>query len=255
MAKRDSSPLGAPCWVDLFTSDPDRARAFYGEVFGWTSEAGGEEFGGYVTFFKDGVRVAGCMRNDGTAGVPDAWTVYLATADAKAAADAALASGGSVYVPAMEVLDLGSMAVLGDAGGAAVGVWQPGTHTGFGLVAEPGAPCWFELATREHDASVAFYQAVFGLGSHVEHDSPEMRYSVLTVGEEGVAGVMDASTFLPEGVPSHWAVYLGVPDTDAALATITALGGTVLQPAEDTPYGRLAQAADPTGAMFKLMAG
>ena len=25
-------------------------------------------------------------------------------------------------------------------------------------------------------------------------------------------------------------------------------------PAEDTPYGRLAQAADPTGALFKLVA-
>ena len=32
------------------------------------------------------------------------------------------------------------------------------------------------------------------------------------------------------------------------------LGGKVTQPAEDTPYGRLAQAADPTGTAFKLMA-
>ncbi len=32
------------------------------------------------------------------------------------------------------------------------------------------------------------------------------------------------------------------------------LGGSVLMPAEDTPYGRLAAAADPTGARFKLVA-
>jgi predicted enzyme related to lactoylglutathione lyase len=31
------------------------------------------------------------------------------------------------------------------------------------------------------------------------------------------------------------------------------MGGKVVQPAEDTPYGRLAVAADPTGAVFKLL--
>ena len=58
---------------------------------------------------------------------------------------------------------------------------------------------------------------------------------------------------LPEGVPAHWTVYFGVDDTDAALAKIAELGGTVVRPAEDTPYGRLAAATDPTGAQFKLV--
>jgi predicted enzyme related to lactoylglutathione lyase len=66
---------------------------------------------------------------------------------------------------------------------------------------------------------------------------------------------MDASAFLPEGLPAHWSVYFGVEDTDAALARIAELGGAVVEPATDTPYGRLAQAADPAGARFKLVAG
>jgi predicted enzyme related to lactoylglutathione lyase len=33
MPKRDSAPVGAPCWVDLFTSDPDKSRAFYSAWF------------------------------------------------------------------------------------------------------------------------------------------------------------------------------------------------------------------------------
>jgi hypothetical protein len=44
-----------------------------------------------------------------------------------------------------------------------------------------------------------------------------------------------------------------VADTDAALAKVTELGGTVLAPGIDTPYGRLAAAADPAGAPFKLV--
>ena len=78
------------------------------------------------------------MKNDGQTGTPDVWSLYLATADAKATADAAAAHGGQVIVPAMEVGELGSMAVVTDAGGAAIGVWQPGLHKGFGVVDEAG---------------------------------------------------------------------------------------------------------------------
>jgi uncharacterized protein len=48
-------------------------------------------------------------------------------------------------------------------------------------------------------------------------------------------------------------VYFAVEDTDAALARIRDVGGSVVLPAEDTPYGRVAQASDPTGALFKLV--
>ena len=63
---------------------------------------------------------------------------------------------------------------------------------------------------------------------------------------------MDASGFLPEGVPSNWQIYFGAEDVDAALARVVELGGSVVQGAEDTPYGRLAQVADPTGVPFRL---
>jgi uncharacterized protein len=45
-----------------------------------------------------------------------------------------------------------------------------------------------------------------------------------------------------------------VDDADAALAQIVDLGGSIVMSAEDTPFGRLATAADPTGALFKLVA-
>ena len=41
-------------------------------------------------------------------------------------------------------------------------------------------------------------------------------------------------------------------DAEATLAAVEKLGGSIVMPAEDTPYGRLAEAADPTGARFKL---
>ena len=254
MPKRESAPIGAPVWIDLFSSDPAKSRAFYGELLGWTATEPNEEFGGYFNFLKGDSLVAGCMKNDGSSGMPDLWNVYLAVEDAEATVAKATSRGGSVIVPAMEVGDLGSMAVVTDAGGAAIGLWKPGTHKGMGLLAEPGAPAWFELHTRDYGASVQFYTDVFGWDAKTMSDTPEFRYTTLGEGESALAGLMDSSTFLPEGVPAHWAVYLAVADTDAAVKTTQELGGSLIMPAEDTPYGRIAMVTDSTGAQFRLVA-
>mgnify|MGYP001000905038 CR=1 FL=1 len=253
MPTRDEAPLGAPIWVDLFTSDPDASRAFYEQLFGWTSEAAGEEFGGYINFAKDGRRVAGAMRNDGSSGQPDGWNTYLASADAAATDAAVQAAGGQVIVPAMDVMDLGAMAVYADPTGASIGAWRPGTHRGFEVLGEAGAPSWFELHTRGYDAAVAFYRAAFGWDTHSISDVPEFRYTTLGEGEDQLAGIMDASGFLPEGAGSRWELYFGTTDTDATVAKAVELGATVTQPAEDTPYGRLAALTDCTGAAFRLV--
>jgi uncharacterized protein len=253
MPHRDAAPIGAPCWIDLMTTDTDRTRAFYGELFGWTSEAAGEEFGGYISFSLDGVQVAGGMGSDGQMGPTNVWNVYLATADAAATVAAAEAKGGEIAVPPMAVGDLGTMAFVSDPGQAAIGVWQPGLHAGFGIFAEHNSPSWFELHTRAYDASVDFYRTVFAWDTHVVSDEPDFRYTTLGEGEGQLAGIMDGSAYLPEGVPAQWSIYFGVDDTDKALARITDLGGAVTEPAQDTPYGRLAAATDSTGARFKLV--
>lgn len=257
MPKRESAPLGAPCWIELFTSDPSKSRSFYGGLFGWTAEDAGAEFGGYITFHKDASKVAGCMRSDGSTGVADQWSLYLATDDAKATEESAAANGAQVIVPAMEVMDLGSMVVLADVGHASVGGWQAGVHKGFELIAEPGAPAWFELHTRDYEASIEFYRTVFGWDTHVASDSPEFRYTTFGRDGEGdgpLAGVMDAGSYLPEGLPAQWWIYFAVEDTDATLTKVADLGGTVVIPAEDTPFGRLATVADTTGAQFRVVA-
>jgi predicted enzyme related to lactoylglutathione lyase len=98
-----------------------------------------------------------------------------------------------------------------------------------------------------------FYRDVFGWDIHVQSDVPEFRYTTLGTGESMKAGIMDASAWLPEGSPATWSVYFRVEHTDTALAKVVEQGGTMVTAAEDTPYGRLATAADPMGATFKFV--
>ncbi len=245
-------PLGAPCWMDLITSDVEKSVAFYTQLFGWTSQDTPPDFGGYQYFEKDGKAVGGCMRNDPQWNAPDGWSIYLRSDDVRATAAAAAANGGATIMEPMDVAQNGSFVVLRDAGGAAISAWQPGTEAGFGVLQEENTPVHFELHTRDYDESVEFYRAVFGWDPQVLMDTPQFRYTTYADQTNPRAGIMDASAFLPDDVPPHWSVYIAVADVDASLARVVDLGGSVVAPAEDTPYGRLASAADPTGGVIKL---
>lgn len=255
MTSRERAPVGAPCWADLSTSDADGARKFYGELFGWEPQEPNAEFGGYFQFNRNGTPVAGGMGPMGDMPGQNRWQVYFATDDIEAALKAAAAEGAEILSPAMAVGDLGFQGILVDPTGAPVGMWQPGSFQGFGVLSEPGTPSWFELQTSDHARAVAFYQTVFGSRITPVSDDDAFRYTMLAdaEGAEGdLAGVMDAKNFLPEGTGSNWSVYWAVDDTAATLARVGELGGSVTQGPDDTPYGVLATCLDPFGAQFKL---
>lgn len=249
MPTRDSAPIGSPCWADLWTSDVEGSRRFYGELFGWEAQEPSPEFGGYFMFTRDGVPTAGAMGDMGDGPADNSWRIYLDTDDIAKTLAAAEAGGAQVISPAMPVADLGTQAVLVDPTGAHLGAWQPGTFPGFTVLGEHGAPSWFELHTRDYEAAVAFYRSV----TTTVADSDEFRYATMRDpgGGDDLAGIMDASAILPEDTPAHWSVYWEVADADASVAKVKVLGGSVVTDAENSPYGRLATVADPAGARFR----
>ena len=198
MPARQGAPLGAPCWIDLSTSDVDRAKQFYGAVFGWSFEDAGPEYGGYVNASKDGPPVAGMIHNDPQWNTPDAWSIYLHTADVKATFDAAIAAGATSWVEPMEVKGKGFMAVLTDPTGAHFGLWQPTGHQGH-IAGEAGAPVYFQLTTRDYGKALDFYREVFGWQTEVVADTDEFRYSTANFDGEAMIGVMDGTHDLADG--------------------------------------------------------
>jgi len=250
--EKTSYEPGTPSWIDLGSPDPAKAAGFYSELFGWDVIDLGEEAGGYRMASVAGQPVAGLGAQMNPA-APPYWTTYIAVADADASAAAVKAAGGTVFAEPFDVMDAGRMAVFADPTGAAVSVWQAGTHSGSGRVNEHGAMCWHELQTRDPEAAKAFYATVFGWGTAVEEMDGADDYFMWKLGETTVGGLMVMGEDFPSDVPSNWLVYFAVDDCDAAVARVAELGGSVHVPPTDIPPGRFAVVSDPDGAMFSVI--
>ena len=253
MVTRDTRwPAGTPCWVDVSVDDVPKAIAFYQALFGWNIELGGPEVGGYSIAHQDGRIVAAISPKMAGPGAPTVWTTFLATDDADATADKIKGAGGQVLAGPMDVMEEGRMAVAMDPAGAAFGLWQGARTTGLGVANEPGALTWNEQLSRDFAGSQAFYQAVFGY-DYQDMSSDGFTYATLMVDGHEAGGIGEYPEGTPAEMPAAWGAYFAVTDTDAAMAKVTELGGHVVQPAMDTPFGRIGVVADNQGAVFSLI--
>lgn len=245
-------PAGTPCWVDLGVSDIPKAMAYYGGLFGWDIQEGPPESGGYAMCEIGGLPVAGIGPKMGPPDMPTVWTTYLASADADATAARIKAAGGQVLMDPFDVMDVGRMFVAVDPGGAAFGVWQARAHSGFQLANQPGSLIWSENMSRNYEGNKAFYSSVFGY-SFGDIGAEGMNYATLDLDGKTVGGIGEIGADQPAAMPAYWGTYFAVADTDAAVAKATELGGSVVAPAWDSPYGRMAVVSDDQGATFALM--
>jgi uncharacterized protein len=253
MVTRDTAwPAGTPCWIDIGVADMPKAKAFYSGLFGWEITDGPPEAGGYSICAIGGHQVAGIGPKMGPADMPTFWTTYIATENATETAAKIKAAGGQVMMEPFDVMDVGRMFIATDPGGAFFGVWQAKAHTGVQLANEPGSLTWSENMSRNYEANKAFYAAVFGY-QFGDISAEGFKYSTLDLDGRPVGGIGEISPDQPAEMPAYWGTYFAVADTDAAVDRTVELGGSVIGPAWDSPYGRMAVVSDDQGAIFALM--
>ncbi|MEV5145456.1 VOC family protein [Streptomyces sp. NPDC052727] len=227
---------GVPCWVDAQLPDVEAGKRFYGELFGWTFE---EAYGSSVWARLDGDPVASLApKTDGR--MPTVWTVSFATADAEALGRRITAAGGQLVMAPFAVGDLGVAALAADPEGAVFGLWQPGTHRGFGRRREPNTFVWAELYTRDTAAANAFYGGLF-------HDA------LFGTDAEPDFGRAEVTDVFPAEMPPHFLVHFRVTDLADALGAVHRLGGRVQASPFGTSYGVVAVVTDNQGASFALL--
>lgn len=127
----DGTPIlvnehGGLSWNELMMREPEKARDFYGKLFGWDFQKFPMEDADYW-ILKVGERDGGGMMTmppgEHFEGVPPHWMCYFAVDDCAAVAKAAESSGGSVKVPPTQI-QVGTFSVLGDPQGGVFSVIQ-----------------------------------------------------------------------------------------------------------------------------------
>ncbi len=256
MPSMTSYEHGAPCWTDLATSEPARAKTFYTKLFGWTYQDNDMGNGQFYSMAQlngvDAGAIYGQAAEEIEQGISPRWSTYFNVDDVDAAAAKVVPAGGTLMMEPFDVMGIGRMALVFDPTGAVVALWQFTKQIGARVVNEPGAMTWNELSTRDTDAAAKFYEEVLGWHSHAE-DMGGMDYTIFHITHEHPAGGMVKLDESHAGVRPHWLVYFAVSDCDATTVLAAENGGKVIVPPTDIPPGRFAVLSDPQGAVFGVM--
>ncbi|MEL6985723.1 MAG: VOC family protein, partial [Actinomycetota bacterium] len=182
---------GVPNWVDLHTTQPERACVFYEQILGWTLRrpplsavadrpassplpAIDETPSRSSLALVDGEGVAevvGRGAGDELSLLPSSWFPYVAVDDLDAALDLVEPAGGLVLSSAATRDDGARVATILDQADAVLRLWEPAKQVGAPVVGQPGSLSWIELETNDLDGARKFYGELFDWDSG-EVDDP-----------------------------------------------------------------------------------
>ncbi|MGE2716475.1 VOC family protein [Mycolicibacterium litorale] len=218
-------------YVSLWTSDAERAAAFYGHVLGWTYDP--------VTRQVTNTDLpTGIFAGDGPA------TLFCSYAvdDLDAARQAITAAGGTVGATTEH--EFATTVDATDPLGHPFAVFTPSLPTprpalnGTG----PGELAYITYEVADSAAFREFYGRVLGWTFE-----PGRVNDGWQVGESHPMAGMAGGSARPATVP-QWTV----ADIDDAVRRVREAGGSVLQPPSRQPYGLTAECVDDQGARFYL---
>jgi predicted enzyme related to lactoylglutathione lyase len=242
-------------WYDLMTTDPQAAQAFYAKVAGWGLQPYTDLGMPYTMFTRAGTPIGGSMRLPDEAvkvGAPSHWLAYIGTPDVDRTVAQASKLGARTYVAPQDIPTVGRFAVMADPQGATIAFYTPANSQPASHAPAVGDVSWHELRTSDLDGALRFYQQIAAWEQTGSEDlGPRGRYQMF--GREGhtLGGMIRKPDDLP--APSHWMLYIRVPDILVAVDAVKESGGQVMSGPREVPGGDwILQGVDPQGAMFAL---
>ena len=241
-------------WADLFSSDTEKSRSFYEQVFGWEWKAVKQPPKPYGIFYLDEMPVAGLAHRASPDDGDDygRWVHYISAKDVAATEKAVLQRKGRALLSHRSFADRGDFAILGDLESVPFGIMRSSSGDPGDYRAEPGEWIWHELFTRDTEQAIRFYSELFGYEPQADSRHPEIMQYLLKSQDYLRAGVGTLASD-SEAAPA-WLGYIRVENIDAALQRARAHGGNVLlAPKPEIADGGLAIITDPTGATIGLL--
>ena len=185
-------------------------------------------------------------------GMPAMWNSYINVDDLGAALAKTEEHGGTVTMPAMQVMDAGHMAGIQDPSGGYVFLWQAINHKGARLANDPGTWVWNELMTYEPETAMTFFSNLFGWEFEKDENSPGSYWMILNQGRKN-GGLMLMTKEEFGEIPPCWTTYFNVSDMESTVSKLKDVGGQVYHGPFDSSVGPIAIVADNQGAAFNLI--
>lgn len=109
--------------MELNTSDPEAAKQFYEEVFGWSYQDMEMPDGVYTMISSPSGGIGGIMQNP-MPEAPSSWLGYVAVDSVDRTVSTVEDAGGTVVMPATDIPNMGRFAVFTDPQGAMFAAWE-----------------------------------------------------------------------------------------------------------------------------------
>jgi len=234
--------VGTFVWHENISNDPDQAKAFYTQLFGWEIEVFKPGEMDYSMIKSGGTTHGGFMKPQED--IPPHWLGHLLAKDVDETIGQVEGAGGKILFGPMDIPEVGRFGVIADPQGAAFSLFASAGDDG---PQSGGVFVWDELHTSDVDGAKSFYGEVFGWTA-TDRDMGPMTYTIFERGEKQIAGCAP----LQEGMPTpYWIPYIYSEDVKATVAQAKELGANVFMDAEEVPtVGWIAVLQDPVGAVF-----
>ncbi len=113
--------------VELNTTDPEKAKAFYGKLFTWKLDDMEMGPGTTYTMIQPGEGTGGGLMKQMIPGAPSSWLAYVIVDDINAATEKAKSLGARVLKEVTEIPGMGWFSIIVDPTGATLGLWKSAT--------------------------------------------------------------------------------------------------------------------------------
>lgn len=110
--------------VELSTTDPAKAKSFYGQLFSWKMDDMPMGPDLIYTMIQTGEGAGGGLMKQLIPNAPSAWLAYVNVDDVKAATAKAQSLGATVMKDITEVPGMGWFSIIVDPTGAPLGLWE-----------------------------------------------------------------------------------------------------------------------------------
>ncbi|MCH7964998.1 MAG: VOC family protein [Bacteroidetes bacterium] len=243
---------GKIVWHDLLTDDVNSVKSFYGGLFGWKFDNGGDPEAIYTTILFNGNAIGGIIhleKKDDETNYASQWMEYISVEDVDGVFQEVIKQNCKVFREPFDIMNRGRIAIFADTRGALIAVVNSSTGDPEDVEVEYNNWFWDELWTDDLNNSVAFYKSLFNYTLEEYKTRSDNDYVILRTKEKRRAGVLKIPF---DDVKPNWLPFVAVKDVKDVENKVKELGGDILVASEGIIGNEAAIITDPSGAVFTI---